>query len=375
MRGSVPTWAIRPNDRLRTEPQQRNSDRRCSDRSANLSRRTNRGSPMSEDFKGSHPVLERARHRRAIDAWCQRVAGKFGMYLLGYVIFGVALEWTQDIQIPGLAWAKAGLALCCALAVLGVFSLLFIAPAMLYWAQPMWSWIEPEALRYGVVVVLVLVASLPVIRMAFADSGPMRGVMDGEAAEREVSDILAQPWIRDRGYVALENMFFVGTGRRGAWSRELDHVLIGPAGVIVIETKSRRGKIKGTVDAPEWRHKREGGSVTVMRNPLLQLRGHVRTVRELIGESTTPIHALCVIANASIDKALHPSVTTPAELDQALRTLMEAKEPALNSTRVTEITRRLYASRSTDPVQWAEHLARSQMRASEHAAARTRRET
>lgn len=329
---------------------------------------------LNTDFKGTHPILERARRRRAIDAWCQRVAGKIGVYLLGYWILGATLEWSLDLHLPGLAWAKAAFILCGVLAVLGAFCLLFIAPLALYWAQSLWTWIEPETLRYGVVVALVLVTSLPVVRMAYADSGPMRGVMDGEAAEREVSEILAQAWVRDRGYDVIENLFLVGTGRRGRWSRELDHVVIGPAGVVVIETKSRRGKIKGALNAPEWKHEREGGSVATMRNPLLQLRGHVRTVRQLIGDSTTPIHTLCVIANASIDKALHPSVTTPAKLAHALQALMDANEPVLSSTRVTEITHRLHASRSTDPMEWAEHLARAQVRASEHATAHSRRE-
>lgn len=66
---------------------------------------------------------------------------------------------------------------------------------------------------------------------------------------------------------------------------EIDHVVVNPRGVFVIETKNRAGKIYGTEEAEEWVQVLAGGKVrNKMRNPLLQNGAHVRHVSHVLAE-------------------------------------------------------------------------------------------
>lgn len=63
---------------------------------------------------------------------------------------------------------------------------------------------------------------------------------------------------------------------------QIDHILIGPTGVLVIEAKHYSGKIYASADAAKWTQFLPGKK-SVFQNPLRQNYKHLRAVQELAG--------------------------------------------------------------------------------------------
>lgn len=83
-------------------------------------------------------------------------------------------------------------------------------------------------------------------------------------------------------YIVLNDLFFESNGR----STQIDHLVISPYGVFVIETKGYRGWILGGENSQYWTqviyHSRHQ-----FYNPLLQNGGHVRFLRHIL---PCPVH-------------------------------------------------------------------------------------
>lgn len=78
--------------------------------------------------------------------------------------------------------------------------------------------------------------------------------------------------------------------------QEIDHIIIGPCGVILIETKNYSGKI--TIDENgNWKRETEKGEFGE-KNPLQQIERHHYVV-ETILDDNIPIHDIICIANDS----------------------------------------------------------------------------
>jgi len=101
----------------------------------------------------------------------------------------------------------------------------------------------------------------------------LRQAMDGE---KVVGQFLES--FRERGYRVFHDL--VGTGFN------VDHVLIGPAGIFTIETKTWSKPIKGdariTFDGEAIRV----GTIEPDRNPIIQATAQAAWLRELLAEST-----------------------------------------------------------------------------------------
>lgn len=78
--------------------------------------------------------------------------------------------------------------------------------------------------------------------------------------------------------------------------QEIDHIVVGPSGVILIETKNYSGKI--TIDKNgNWRRETEKGEIGE-KNPLQQIERHHYITEKILGEDV-PIHDIICIANDS----------------------------------------------------------------------------
>lgn len=92
------------------------------------------------------------------------------------------------------------------------------------------------------------------------------------------------------------------TLRPGAGSDQgaskIDHVVISPYGVFVVETKSYSGSISGSERDPHWtraRYRARRG----FRNPLHQNHGHIRKLSELFGIDASRFHSLVVFTGSA----------------------------------------------------------------------------
>ncbi len=79
----------------------------------------------------------------------------------------------------------------------------------------------------------------------------------------------------------------------GEMTSQIDHIVINPRGVFVIETKNYSGRIYGSENQREWTQVLAYGKVkNKFYNPLKQNATHVYNVKRLVGD--LPVHSLVV---------------------------------------------------------------------------------
>ncbi|MCD8207954.1 MAG: NERD domain-containing protein [Bacteroidales bacterium] len=114
--------------------------------------------------------------------------------------------------------------------------------------------------------------------------------LKGAGFERSVSSKLRR---LPEEYCVIDNAVFVSNGA----STQIDHIVVSPYGVFVIETKGYKGWITGGENTQYW-------TQTIYRNkyrlynPILQNAGHVRHLRRLLGAvGDVPIVPIVVFEN------------------------------------------------------------------------------
>lgn len=86
---------------------------------------------------------------------------------------------------------------------------------------------------------------------------------------------------------------------------QVDHVVVSPYGIFVIETKNMKGWIFGAFDQARWtvvlhRHKSQ------FQNPLRQNYKHIKVIQELLGVEMRHLHNLVVFVGSAEPKTAMP---------------------------------------------------------------------
>lgn len=122
---------------------------------------------------------------------------------------------------------------------------------------------------------------------------------------------------------------------------QIDHVVISPYGVFVIETKNMQGWVFGSADQASWTQTIYGHK-TRFQNPLRQNYKHVNAVEEAIGVEKWIIHNLVVFAGSAEPKTpMPPDVSwSVRELASSIRSrqkvLLDESEVAALSAKLSE---------------------------------------
>lgn len=172
----------------------------------------------------------------------------------------------------------------------------------------------------------------------------------GGMGERRVRKTLAR--LR---YPAVHDL--VLPDRRGV--TQVDHVVRGPFGFVVIETKALSGAVSGALADATWQQ-HVGRRRFSMRNPVRQNFRHVRAVRALVEGMGVPVYGLVVaVGTASFADALTPAVIPVAALDRALGELGQ-KDP--HPARIEEAWGRLLEAHQASEGLRAAHRAEIESR-------------
>jgi len=160
----------------------------------------------------------------------------------------------------------------------------------------------------------------------------------GQKGEAQVAATLGRDL--DNSYYVLNDIQV----RSGFKKAQIDHVVIGPNGVFVIETKNWRGRISGDAADKAWMQKKyDDQPMRRIGNPVLQNRRHAEVVRSLLGSAGladirvipllvfTSKHATLDIAN------LDESILWPAEVCDAIR---RSPGPTLGEDRIDAVLHR-----------------------------------
>lgn len=98
---------------------------------------------------------------------------------------------------------------------------------------------------------------------------------------------------------------------------QIDHIVINPRGVFVIETKNYSGEIHGSENQREWTQVLACGNVkNMLFNPLKQNATHVYNVKRIVGN--LPTHSLVVFVQ---NNTYHIEAKNVIPLSELKRTL------------------------------------------------------
>lgn len=138
---------------------------------------------------------------------------------------------------------------------------------------------------------------------------------------------------------------------------QIDHVLIGFFGLIVIETKNVGGEVYGEPKKKDWLHIM-GKERHTMYNPLMQNQTHIDCIRHLLGKENiynVNIESLVVFTNRKVALCIPRKlpIITIKRLPKYLRQERFSKDNNLN---VDAVYNALMKYRVTDKKQIAEHV-------------------
>lgn len=124
----------------------------------------------------------------------------------------------------------------------------------------------------------------------------------GKVGEKRVASKLN--WLA-KEYITLHDVLL--PTRYG--TTQIDHIVVSPYAIFVIETKNYKGWISGHQDAEEWKQSLSGGEQYKFRNPIRQNLAHFQAVRAIlkdIGDFTIiPIVAFSDSAELKITAPYH----------------------------------------------------------------------
>ena len=123
---------------------------------------------------------------------------------------------------------------------------------------------------------------------------------------------------------------------------QIDHVIVSPYGVFVVETKNMKGWIFGSVNDRIWTQKIYRHS-SKFQNPLHQNYKHVATLKSLLGLSDSQIQSLVVFVGDSKFKTPMPDNVTHGM--GYIRFIKSRTEPVLSELEVRDILNRIESGR------------------------------
>ncbi len=108
-------------------------------------------------------------------------------------------------------------------------------------------------------------------------------------------------------YHLLKNVTLPVPAKDGAaGTTQIDHVLVSPYGIFVIETKNMSGWIFGQARQTQWTQKMNAHHSQKFQNPLFQNYKHVKTLQAHLGLADTQLHSLVVFTGSSTFKTQMP---------------------------------------------------------------------
>lgn len=159
----------------------------------------------------------------------------------------------------------------------------------------------------------------------------------GEYGEYKVESVLGEN-VDGEKYV-INGYIYEKNGR----STEIDHIVVNPRGVFVIETKNRAGDIFGDDLQEEWKQVLgKGDIVNTFRNPVKQNDAHVAKIKTILGDGI-PVFSLVVFVKDNTQNINSTVVVPLSELKLALN----SGKSVLNSRQICLIYESLLRQQST----------------------------
>jgi len=184
----------------------------------------------------------------------------------------------------------------------------------------------------------------------------------GELGEHKINIQLDQ---LPKGCKYVSDLMVANSKSRTGYS-QIDHVVITPQGIFVIETKNYNGEIKGTRDNKSW----SVSNRFKMYNPFMQNYGHIQAIKSLLPDYQESRYISLVSftmrCRFSVDPELRKIqsdelIVYDVELSEYIQRKMnriqvEKTGPVITESDIHKIYQTLNEANITDPKIRAEHV-------------------
>lgn len=124
-----------------------------------------------------------------------------------------------------------------------------------------------------------------------------RNIEGGRRGEQKMADLLAEQLADD--HVILNDLELRIAHERG----QIDHLVIGPTGLYVIESKFWAGRLSGDVGDAQWTQRKSYGATRSVKSPVHQCERQRRMFITLLAARVPEnrIHALAVFTHPAVE--------------------------------------------------------------------------
>jgi hypothetical protein len=157
-----------------------------------------------------------------------------------------------------------------------------------------------------------------------------------EALGEVAVNLLAKTMLNNKDYHLFRNVTL--PGKDGIM--RIDHVIVSPYGIFVIETKHMRGWIFGSPDHQAWTQQIHKHTST-FQNPLHQNEQHLQALADLLHVSRMKMYSVVAFVGASTFKTPMPENVTQGR--GWIRFIKSRKRPLLSAEEVARIRRDIAA--------------------------------
>lgn len=173
----------------------------------------------------------------------------------------------------------------------------------------------------------------------------------GKDGEKKVSSALKR-YAGIRSYKVINDLYLPLYDK----TTQIDHILIGFFGILVVETKNLSGEIYGDPRKKEWLHI-IGSKKHQLYNPLMQNQAHIDCIRHILGQEkiyNLNIESLVVFSAKKVDLYIPKKlpIVTFSKLKKYLRQPRFEKD---NNVDVDQIYNALMKNQVTDKKLIADH--------------------
>ncbi|MEK5443425.1 NERD domain-containing protein [Fredinandcohnia sp. FSL W7-1320] len=141
-------------------------------------------------------------------------------------------------------------------------------------------------------------------------------------------------------------------------SSQIDHVVVSPYGIFVIETKNYKGWIYGDSKSKYWTqviYKRK----EKLYNPIWQNYGHIKALQEYLGmENEEPYHSIISFSNRATLKKIETNSSNVSVVysSRLVGTILEHKQVHLSAGETKKIVNKLEKTLNADGDKKKQHV-------------------
>jgi predicted RNA-binding Zn-ribbon protein involved in translation (DUF1610 family) len=159
--------------------------------------------------------------------------------------------------------------------------------------------------------ILVVIFSVLII-LVKKNRSKIKGIVGEKIVAQQLEKVILE------GYKVLHDVLI----KTENGTSQIDHVVISPYGLLVIETKNYKGWIYGKEESDYWTQVIYKGKFK-FRNPIKQNWGHICALKAVLPDyKDVPFHSIIVIAGSAAMKTMHDIRTKVIYPDMLSNTIL-----------------------------------------------------